>query len=87
MRPFRLGEREERPQGWVFPEIKKEPVSSGLAFVRSFRLGKRERRPTGRAFPGMKKEPARRLAPGMALFVSQPVTVREVMWGLAPSYQ
>ena len=50
-------------------------------------LGEREERPQGWAFPGMKKEPARRLAPGMALFVSQPVTVREVMWGLAPSYQ
>ena len=50
-------------------------------------LGEWEWRSQGWAFPGMKKEPARRLAPGMALFVSQPVTVREVMWGLAPSYQ
>ena len=71
----------------MFPGIKKEPVPQRAGFCAPYSLGKRERLPQGWAFPGIKTEPARRLAPGMALFVSQPVTVREVMWGLAPSYQ
>ena len=71
----------------MFPGIKKEPVPQRAGFCAPFSPGGREERPRGWAVSGMKKEPARRLAPGMALFVSQPVTVREVMWGLAPSYQ
>ena len=82
-----LGEWEWRPQGWAFPGMKKEPVPQRAGFCVAFSPGEREWRPQGWAVSGMKKEPARRLAPGMALFVSQPVTVREVMWGLAPSYQ
>ena len=75
------------PQGLGVPSNKKRVRPQRAGFWAPFSPGEREERPQGWAVSGMKKEPARRLAPGMALFVSQPVTVREVMWGLAPSYQ
>ena len=76
------------PQGLGVPSNKKRVrPSAGRLLCALFARGDGNGAPKAGRSREQKMEPARRLAPGMALFVSQPVTVREVMWGLAPSYQ